>query len=117
MACPLCSGNHELSQCPRWKVPLIAAALFASGTAFADDFVLKAGADTLRLQDAPCAYESVLSQLNEQWRGKFKRANAVVRGKQYEACWIADASGVFVAFDDGDEARFPFAVFKRESGI
>jgi hypothetical protein len=31
MACPLCQGPHELSQCPRWKVPPMKAAIAIAG--------------------------------------------------------------------------------------
>ena len=33
MICPMCHGSHEISKCPRWRVPVIAAALFLSGCA------------------------------------------------------------------------------------
>lgn len=33
MICPMRHGSHEISKCPRWRVPVIAAALFLSGCA------------------------------------------------------------------------------------
>jgi hypothetical protein len=29
MECPLCKGDHELSQCPRWRVPVKAVIVLA----------------------------------------------------------------------------------------
>lgn len=35
MPCPLCQGPHELSQCPRWRVPPVKAALALAAIALA----------------------------------------------------------------------------------
>ena len=33
MACPMCKESHEISACPRWRVPVILSALLLSGCA------------------------------------------------------------------------------------
>ena len=33
MICPMCHGSHEISKCPRWRVPVILFAFLLSGCA------------------------------------------------------------------------------------
>ena len=33
MIWPMCHGSHEISKCPRWRVPVILSALLLSGCA------------------------------------------------------------------------------------
>ena len=93
------------------------AAVLAAGPAMSADMVLKVGDDMLRLSDSPCVNAGILAQLTEEWRGKFRKAVAVVGGKQFEACWIAEPESVYVTYSDGDESRFPIAAFTRDAGI
>ena len=97
---------------------LIAAILLAASPAFAADvdMVAKNGADVVRLSDSPCVHAGTLGQLQPHWRAKFKKARAQIGGKDFFACWIADENGVYILFEDGDEARVPMAMFKPDAG-
>ena len=33
MICPMCHGSHEISKCPRWRVPAILFAFLLTGCA------------------------------------------------------------------------------------
>ena len=100
------------------KALLLVAAVMAAGPAIAgSDMVFKAGNDMLRLSDSPCVHAGTLAQIVPEWREKFKKAQAVVGGKQFYACWIADKDGVFVLFEDGDTSRLPTTVFKPDEGV
>ncbi len=101
----------------RKYVVFIALLLSWGGAAWADA-VLRTDNGMLRLSDTPCVNEGILSQIQPQWKDKFRRANAVVNGKAFEACWIGEAQGgVFVLFEDGDEGRFAWKQFKPEPGV
>jgi hypothetical protein len=97
---------------------LILAAALAAGPALADsDWVFKQGGDTVRLSDSPCVHGGTLAQLAPQWRPKFRKAAAVVGGKQFYACWIADQNGVYVLFEDGEEPGFRLKRSSATTGL
>ncbi len=86
------------------------------GSACADDMMARVGADYVRLTQEPCQPE-VLKVIPQGHRGSFRRAIAVVAGKEYAGCWALGAGDLVVLhYADGDAGILPMAMFQRVPG-
>jgi hypothetical protein len=82
------------------------------------DLVARNGANELRLMHSPCVHAGILDQLKEEWRPKFKKAQASVDRKTFYACWIDTNQGNYVVmFEDGNGMSYPITGFLDEPGI
>lgn len=82
------------------------------------DLVARAGENELRLMHSPCVHAGILGQLKEEWRPQFKKAQAIVGGKLWFACWIDNQEGAYVVFfEDGDMAMYPVSGFIDVPGV
>ena len=76
------------------------------------DYIASNGADSVRIQDAPCA-ESILALIPPDAREQFRSAVANVGGKEYAACWAMLPDGtVFLQYADGDAGMIPVSAFR-----
>lgn len=82
----------------------------------AADLVARHEGDSIRLTDRPCPPE-VLRHIPEGQRGYFRRANTIVGGKPFTACWIANGPIVFAVYSDGDMGQIPLSQFREEPGV
>jgi len=97
---------------------LLIAAIFAAGTAMADDMILKGEPGYYaRLQDAPCTNAAILAHVKEDFRPMFKAAIVGTPTESIPACWVAYAGQVLVTFEDGSDMALPVARFERTGGI
>ncbi len=60
----------------------------------------------------------ILGGLKLEWRPKFKKAQATIKGKLYFACWIETPEDDlnFVVYEDGTDMEIPIAAFTMEPG-
>ena len=95
------------------RLLLLCAALAATPT-FAGELVARQGNDMIRLADAACTTQSVLSRLAPGMRGQFKAASAVVDGRTFAACWRMLPAGAHVIYEDGDQGLVPLSDLKPQ---
>jgi hypothetical protein len=96
---------------------LIAAAI-AAGPAFAaSEMVARQGDDSIRISEAKCETASVLRHIKPELRKNFRKADARIGGQRYFACWMLQASTVFVVYEDGDLGLVPLQEFKQPNSI
>jgi hypothetical protein len=105
---------------------LVFLATLAAGCAVAADerkplHKYQEGDTRVQLFDAPCVgkvSQMVPPQIVAQLRaadGDFLILDGPDRGKvnHYEGCWMEDAGGVVILFEDGDMYQVPLSVFKN----
>jgi len=78
----------------------------------ADELVAKNGNDSVRLSNAPCSSELVLSRLQPQHRSELRDATAVVQGQTFKACWVVEGHAAHLLYEDGDQGLIPLTDFK-----
>lgn len=94
------------------RILLASFLLMFWGGAWAD-LVATNGPNELRLMHSPCVHAGILGQLKEEFRPQFKKAQAIVGGKLFYACWIDNQEGAYVVFfEDGDMSMYPVTGFK-----
>ena len=93
---------------------LLCGAALAAAPAMSQDLVARQGNDTVRLADAPCTSEQVLSRLKPELRAQFRAALAVVEGRTFEACWRPAGNAAHLLYEDGDQGLVPLADLKPE---
>ena len=97
---------------------LLIAALLAAGPAMADLVATNSGGDELRLMNSPCVHGGILGHLKEEYRPKFKKAQAWIGGKMHYACWIDTNEGAyFVMWESGEGSAFPVTSFIDQPGV
>ena len=99
------------------RLLVLCAALAAATPVLAENLVARNGQDTVRLADAPCASEAVLSKLPAQQHAHFKAATAVVDGQTFNACWRAMGGRAHLFYEDGDMGVIPLADLRAELSI
>lgn len=99
------------------RLLVLCAALAAAAPALADELVARNGEDMVRLADAPCASEAVLSRLPPQHHQHFKAATAVVEGRTFAACWRAMGGRAHLFYEDGDMGIIPMSDLRAELSI
>ncbi len=95
------------------RLILLCAAL-AAAPAFAGNLVARQGGDSVRLAEAPCKAEQVLSQLDPQLQEKYQEASATVQGRTFAACWRMTPNGAHLLYEDGDQGMVPTSDLKPE---
>lgn len=93
---------------------LLCAALAAAAPAMADELVARNGDDSVRLGEAPCTSQLVLSRLDKQMHEQYKNASASVGGQQFSACWRVVGNAAHLLYEDGDQGIIPLAELKPE---
>lgn len=97
---------------------ILFAAIFAAGTAMADDMVLKGEPGYYaRLQEAPCTNPEVLRHVKDAYHASFRSAVVGTPTESFPACWIAHAGAVLLTFEDGSDMALPIDRFQRTKGI
>jgi hypothetical protein len=91
-----------------------AAAMFAAAPAFADDLVARQGDDSVRLSDAACKSELVLSRLEPGMASDFRSASAVFQGQRFQACWRMMGNAAYLVYEDGDQGVIPVNELKPD---
>ena len=91
-----------------------ALATFAAAPAFAQDLIARQGDDSVRLSDAQCQSELVLSRLEPGQADEFKAASAMFQGQRYQACWRLMGNAAYLVYEDGDQGVIPVQELKPE---
>jgi hypothetical protein len=86
-----------------------ALATFAVAPAFAQDLIARQGDDSVRLSDANCKSELVLSRLEPGVAQEFRAASAVFQGQRFQACWRMMGNAAYLVYEDGDQGIIPTA--------
>ena len=96
------------------KPVLVLCAALAVTPVFAEELVARNGNDSVRLGEAPCTSELVLSRLQPQMQSQYKAASAVVEGQSFAACWRVVGNAAHLMYEDGDQGIIPLAELKPE---
>lgn len=98
------------------KAVVICAALatLAAAPAFAQDLIARQGNDSVRLSEASCQSELVLSRLEPAVAGEFRSASAVFQGQRFQACWRMMGNAAYLVYEDGDQGVIPVHELKPE---
>jgi hypothetical protein len=94
------------------RLALFCAAVLAAAPALADELVASNGNNSVRLFDAPCTSEQVLSQFAPGARPALRSASAVVEGQSFKACWVVNGNAAHLLYEDGDQGLIPLKEFK-----
>jgi opacity protein-like surface antigen len=91
------------------KAFVICAALatLAAAPAFAEDLVARQGDDSVRLSDAACKSELVLSRIEPGMATEFRAASAMFQGQRFQACWRMMGNAAYLMYEDGDQGVIP----------
>jgi hypothetical protein len=99
-------------------IMLIIAALLAvwpRGAKAQDSLTAVNGPNSVTLWDSPCVHGETLWRISTmvapQFRDKFRKARAMVGGKDYFGCWIVEGDMVHLIYEDGDQGLLPIADF------
>jgi hypothetical protein len=84
-----------------------ALAAFAVAPAFSQDLVARQGDDSVRLSDAACKSELVLSRIEPSTAKEFRSASAVFQGQRFQACWRMMGNAAYLVYEDGDQGVIP----------
>ncbi|MDB5898622.1 MAG: hypothetical protein JWP22_1772 [Ramlibacter sp.] len=84
-----------------------ALATVAVAPAFAEDLVARQGDDSVRLSDAACKSELVLSRIEPGMATEFRAASAVFQGQRFQACWRMMGNAAYLMYEDGDQGVIP----------
>ena len=92
---------------------LIAPAMLSAKKPPADEYEARGDGIVIRIAGTKCTNKKVLDQLDPQHHKNFRKAEIkLVDKKAIGACWIVDASGVFVIGEDGNQGYVPLEQFK-----
>jgi hypothetical protein len=94
------------------RFALFCAAALLAVPALAEEVVASNGNDSVRLSDAPCSSQQVLSLLEPQLRPALRDASAVVQGQTFKACWVVHGDAAHLLYEDGDQGLIPLSDFK-----
>jgi len=94
------------------RFALLCTAALLAAPAMADELVASNGNDSVRLSNAPCTSEQVLSQLKPQFHSVLRDATAVVQGQTFKACWLVEGHAAHLLYEDGDQGLIPLVDFK-----
>jgi hypothetical protein len=87
---------------------LIALALPAQ----AGELVAYDGKDTIYLTEAPCASQTVLSHVPDDVKPEFMKANVVLHGEKFTACWRITPTAAHLVYEDGDQGLVPLSLLE-----
>ena len=91
-----------------------ALAAFAVAPTFAQDLVARQGEDSVRLSEAACKSELVLSRLQPGQAEEFRAASAVFQGQRFQACWRIMGNAAYLLYEDGDQGVIPVHELKPD---
>ena len=99
--------------------PLLVLAMLVSPTillakkAPAEEMEARGDGVIIRIASAKCVNKKVLEQLDPKYHKDFRKAEIKSNDKKaVGACWIVDATGVFVIGEDGNQGYVPLEMFK-----
>lgn len=98
------------------KLIIVASMLLAFAARAGDVLMASNGQDSVRLYDTPCMALAVLLQLAPKFQDKMRKAEAIVGGTPFMACWIVDGDSAHLLYEDGDQGLIPLADFKVDAG-
>jgi hypothetical protein len=90
------------------------AAIAAAPASFAQELVARQGDDSVRLSDADCTSQLVLSRLEPGTAGEFHAASAVFQGQKFQACWRMVGNAAYLVYEDGDQGLIPASELKPD---
>lgn len=90
-----------------------ALATFAVASS-AQELIARQGEDSVRLSDAACKSELVLSRLEPGQADEFRAASAVFQGQRFQACWRMMGNAAYLVYEDGDQGVIPASELKPE---
>jgi hypothetical protein len=90
------------------------AAAFAVAPSFAQDLIARQGDDSVRLSDATCKSELVLSRIEPGTAEEFHAASAMFQGQRFQACWRMMGNAAYLIYEDGDQGIIPASELKPE---
>lgn len=97
------------------KAVVFCAALAAvAAPAFAQDLVARQGDDSVRLSEAACKSELVLSRIEPGAATQFRAASAVFQGQRFQACWTMMGNAAYLVYEDGDQGIIPATELKPD---
>lgn len=91
-----------------------ALATFAVAPVSAEELVARQGDDSVRLSDAACRSELVLSRLEPASAKQYRSASAVFQGQRFQACWRMVGNAAHLVYEDGDQGIIPAHELKPE---
>jgi hypothetical protein len=68
----------------------------------------------VRLSDADCTSQLVLSRLEPGTAGEFHAASAVFQGQKFQACWRMVGNAAYLVYEDGDQGLIPASELKPD---
>ncbi|MBK6008006.1 hypothetical protein JJB11_18045 [Ramlibacter ginsenosidimutans] len=90
------------------------AAAFAVAPSFAQELIARQGDDSVRLSDATCKSELVLSRIEPGTAEEFHAASAMFQGQRFQACWRMVGNAAYLIYEDGDQGIIPASELKPE---
>lgn len=97
------------------KAVVFCAALAAfAAPSFAQDLIARQGDDSVRLSEAACKSELVLSRIEAGTAGEYRAASAVFQGQRFQACWRMMGNAAYLVYEDGDQGIIPAHELKPE---
>lgn len=91
-----------------------AVASFAMAPSFAEELVARQGNDSVRLSEASCKSQLVLSRLDPAAAEEYKAASAVFQGQSFTACWRLMGNVAHLIYEDGDQGIIPVQELKPD---
>ena len=91
-----------------------ALATFAVAPSFAQDLIARQGDDSVRLSDAACRSELVLSRIEPGTSTEYRSASAVFQGQRFQACWRMMGNAAYLVYEDGDQGIIPASELRPE---
>lgn len=97
----------------RWaKWVVFALLLLVAASAFAGTRIARKGRDEVRVFDSPCVSAQTLAQIKPEARKDFRKVQGTFGGKLYFGCWVPNAEGVLILWEDGDLGFVPAVELK-----
>lgn len=92
----------------------VLASAFAVAPSFAQDLIARQGNDSVRLSEAACKSDLVLSRIEPGTAGEFHAASADFQGQHFQACWRMMGNAAYLIYEDGDQGIIPASELKPE---
>jgi hypothetical protein len=82
-----------------------------SATSFAD-YIVSGPQGTILARTNQACPASVLQHVVPEHQNKFRKADALIEGQKYVACWTEIDGMVFIVYEDGDHGMIPAEAFR-----
>lgn len=97
---------------------VLVVAAFLCGPAFGDLVAVNSKGDELRLMHSPCVHAGILGRIKEEYRSRFKKAQAEIGKKMIYACWVDTGDGAYyIVWEDGSSTAYPITGFLDQPGV